>query len=126
MRLNHIGLNISHAGEPNQFYQEILGFVPLHDFSLPKDISHLLFGIEEETKVFVLQNGQVKLELFLHHHPIAPGYAHLCLEMDDREETVRKGSASGYQVIRRKREKGDLLFIKDKSGNLFELKNQQP
>lgn len=124
MRLNHIGINIIEESDIQGFYKDILAFKPEWDFALPTDISQQFFGINQETKVVVLKNETLKLELFVHHETLQCGYSHICIEVDDREETARKCLAGGYPVLRRKRENGDLLFIKDRSGNVFELKNK--
>ena len=125
MQLNHIGINIADAGEIHYFYQDILGFVPERSFPIPREISQMFFGIDGETTAFIIVNGTLRLELFVCNRPVKLGYAHLCIELENREETVLKCAASGYPVIRMKREKGDLLFVKDKAGNVFELKNKQ-
>ncbi len=125
MHLNHIGINIVDTGEIQHFYQDILGFYPERSFPINLEISKIFFDIKGETKAFIVKNKSLRLELFLYDKPINTGYAHLCVEVEDREETVRKSAANGYPVIRMKRESGDLLFVKDKAGNVFELKNKR-
>ena len=125
MQLNHIGINVANVGEIHHFYQDILGFLPERSFPIPREIAQMFFGIEEETEAFILSNGVLRLELFVYDKPITSGFAHLCIELENREETARKCAASGYPVMRKERENGDLLFIKDKAGNVFELKNKR-
>jgi catechol 2,3-dioxygenase-like lactoylglutathione lyase family enzyme len=124
MQLNHIGINIIEETDIQQFYLDILQFEPDWRFTLPDEISRQFFGISQEPKVVVLKNGQLKLELFVHEEPLTCGYSHLCIEVDDREEIARKCAAAGFPVLRKKRKQGDLIFIKDRSGNVFELKNK--
>lgn len=124
MQLNHIGINIADAAEVQHFYQNVLEFLPERSFPIPRKISQMFFGIDVEAEAFIVKNKTLKLELFVYDEPLKSGYAHLCVEVDNREETVRKCAEKGYPVIRMKREKGDLLFIKDKAGNVFELKNK--
>ncbi|MBD0777542.1 hypothetical protein HPE56_07040 [Maribacter sp. ANRC-HE7] len=44
------------------------------------------------------------------------------MEVEDRESISAKCVKSKYPVIRNKRiDKADILFVKDKAGNIFEL-----
>lgn len=123
MQLNHIGINIANDGEVQHFYQNILEFYPERSFPISREISKIFFDIDCETKAFIVKNKSLRLELFVYDKPLNTGYAHLCVEVENSEETVRKCTAKGYPVIRMKRENGNLLFVKDKAGNVFELKN---
>ncbi|VAW28893.1 hypothetical protein MNBD_BACTEROID07-354 [hydrothermal vent metagenome] len=124
MQLNHIGINVANAGEIHRFYQDILGFLPQRSFPIPREIAQMFFGIDEATEAFILLKGTLMLELFVHDKPLESGFAHLCVEIENREDTARKCAAGDYPVIRMKRENGDLLFVKDKAGNVFELKEK--
>jgi len=124
MQVNHIGLNISSEGEMSAFYCDILELQPDWSFAISSQISQKFFGIPDGTRAFMVKNEQLSLELFVYDKPLKTGYAHLCIEVDDREETARRCREKGYPVMRMEREKGDLLFVKDKAGNVFELKNK--
>ncbi len=125
MQLNHVGINITDASEIQHFYKNILGFVSERDFPITREISQLFFGIDNKTDAYIVQSEDLLLELFLYDKPLNTGYAHLCLQVKDREKIVRKCIEIGYPVTRKERENGDLLFIKDKAGNVFELKNKR-
>jgi catechol 2,3-dioxygenase-like lactoylglutathione lyase family enzyme len=125
MQLNHVGINIARIGEIQHFYKNILGCVPERNFPVPLDISQQFFGIDNKTEAYIVRYEDMLLELFVYDKPLKTGYAHLCLEVKDREKIVRKCVEVGYPVMRKERENGDLLFIKDKAGNVFELKNKR-
>ncbi len=124
MQVNHIGLNISCEGEVSAFYLDILELQANGSFTISRQISQKFFDIPDDTRVFMVKNEQASLELFVYGKPLKTGYAHMCIEVEDREETARRCHEKGYPVMRLKREKGDLLFVKDKIGNVFELKNK--
>jgi len=66
------------------------------------------------------------LELFVYAVAPGKGFPHICLEVTNREKIVTKCEQWHYPVLRTKRDdKPDLLFVQDKAGNLFELKNKQ-
>ncbi len=124
MQLYHIGLNITDKREIRNFYEDILGFKPERDFTLSAAMSKQFFGLEKETEVFLMKSGNLALELFLNGEATRNGYNHLCIAVKDREKTVSLCRAAGYPVQRLARENGDLIFVQDKAGNLFELKSE--
>ncbi|MBI9065770.1 MAG: VOC family protein [Salinivirgaceae bacterium] len=125
MKINHIALNIENKDEITNFYQNILCFKFEYDFDMPFSLSSDIFGIENSTKVYLVKKENTILELFMHSVKSNIGYAHICLDVDNRENTAVKCNEEGYPVIRIERnDKTDLLFIKDKNGNIFELKDK--
>jgi len=65
----------------------------------------------------------ILLELFVHSSVPNHGFSHICLEIKDRENIVSRCEESEYKVVRIKRNgRTDMLFIKDKAENIFELK----
>lgn len=124
MKLEHIALTISDATEVEYFYSNILGLSKIRNFILKKDLAREIFGIDKETKVFLLQKNELLLELFLLPEQYSHDFKHICISINNREELVEKAKQNAYQYIRIKREKPDLIFIKDKSGNIFEIQEQ--
>ncbi|MBE0651729.1 MAG: VOC family protein [Bacteroidales bacterium] len=122
MKLHHIGLNISTEEEVDHFYTSILKFWPNRKYEITNVMSREVFQRESEGKVFTVRNADLVLELFLTGEGHSTGFQHVCLEVNDREHVAEKAKAYGYPVIRLKREPNDMLFIKDKTGNIFELR----
>ena len=122
MKLNHIGLNITETSEVEHFYTNILKCWPEKNFELPQTLSMEVFQQKQATQIFTVRNASLVLELFLTQAKSIPVFQHLCVEVCDRDHIAEKARAYGYQVIRIERKDHDLLFIKDKAGNTFELK----
>ena len=123
MKLNHIGSNIQSEKEIEDFYQNILGFYFEYQFDLPEELTNNIFGLHKQITVFLYKREDILLELFVHTINSDSGFSHICLKVKDRESIAAKCEKNGYQVIRIKRnDKADILFIKDKVGNIFELK----
>ena len=124
MKLLHIGLNIQGKEELVGFYQNILGFHPDYQFDLNPVLATNVFGIGRQAEVFIYKNDSIQLELFIYPEKINLGFTHICIEMNDREKIVKKCEQAGYPITRIERDdKPELLFIRDKAGNIFELKN---
>lgn len=122
MKLEHVALTVTSYNEIEQFYHEILGMREIKRFTLNKALSMDIFSIEKETAVFQLQKDTLLLEIFLTPERRDPGFNHICISINNREEIVNKATQYSYKCLRIKREYSDLIFITDNSGNIFEVK----
>jgi catechol 2,3-dioxygenase-like lactoylglutathione lyase family enzyme len=125
MKFEHIALTINDPREVVHFYEEILGLRKEREFNLETDLAGKIFGIHQQTSVYQLRYKDLMMELFLMPSSPEPGFRHICLSFENREEILRKVREKGYETIRQERTWSDLVFIKDKSGNLFELKEER-
>lgn len=122
--LMHIGLNIIEPREVIDFYEEILGFSENKRFILGQDLSKKIFNINHAPGVFLLRKNDLVLELFVTFEKNKPQYRHICFEMNDRENIIKKALLKDYKVeIIKREEKEDMIFVWDKSDNIFELIN---
>ena len=125
MKLNHIALNICNVDEITDFYQEILGFHPKYQFELPVSLGNSIFGINKSVPAYFCENEQLAVELFVLYENINNRFAHICLELPDRDKLINRCISKGYKVKNIQRNnKSNLLFIWDKSGNCFEIKEE--
>jgi catechol 2,3-dioxygenase-like lactoylglutathione lyase family enzyme len=123
MKLEHVALSITDPEDINHFYQDILGMVKVKGFVLNKSLANDIFGIEKDTEVFLLKNNLVFFEIFIIDSLYIDTFNHICLSFDDRKAIYEKAKKKGYTCIHKQKENSELLFIKDKSGNVFELKD---
>lgn len=122
MKLEHIALTITDPAEIKDFYYNILGMSEVRNFVLEKDLAREIFGIDKETSVFLLQKDELLLEIFLLPEQHKQNFEHICISIKKREEFIEKAAQNAYKYIRLNRKYTDLIFIKDKSGNIFEIK----
>jgi catechol 2,3-dioxygenase-like lactoylglutathione lyase family enzyme len=122
MKLEHIALAVTNASEINDFYKGFLGMEEVRNFVLKEELSQKIFGIQKETPIALLQKDDLILEVFLLEESLKKGYNHICIAVADREEMVKTAVQNHYEVIRIERDFSDLVFIKDHSGNIFEIK----
>ena len=123
MQLDHIALNIINQTEVTNFYKDVLGMVILDNFILGEDLSKQFFRIASDTEVILMKKDNLILELFVQKNPSFRGYCHICLRMNNRQSLIDKAKEKSYECIVRERENSDQVFINDKSGNTFEIKN---
>lgn len=121
--LNHIALQINQESELDNFYKGILGFEVLRRFELRENLSASIFGLKKNVDVILIRKENLTVELFI-TDGIVPfqGYNHTCLNVNDREKIINNCRQLNYEVIEIPREKSNLCFVKDNTGNLFELK----
>jgi len=124
MKLNHIALTIQNKEELTDFYQNILGFRFEYQYKIDSTLASTLFKIDKQTEIYRYSNDNLHLELFVSSEKTIPAFAHIGIDVEDREIIVEKCKREEYQVTRvERKEKHDLLFVSDKAGNEFELKN---
>ena len=122
MKLAHIALSVSDNKEIEKFYINVLGMKQIKNFVLRKSLATNIFDINEEITVFLLQKDKVVFEIFITTGNRKQAFDHVCISIKNRESFINKVLLNGYQVIRIERELFDLIFIKDKDGNIFEIK----
>jgi catechol 2,3-dioxygenase-like lactoylglutathione lyase family enzyme len=121
----HVGLTIHDEADVEAFYQNILGLQPEKRFEVESGLSERLFGIRNAVSVVVLSRGDFAVELFLGDWQADKGYHHIGISIPDRNEVMEKAKAGGYAVSYIEREsKPALLFIRDRSGNAFEVREE--
>jgi len=124
--LKHIAITVNDKKDINTFYKDLLGFSETRRFTLPEELSDELFGINESTEVVMLHSNDIYLEVFLSDRKIEPIYNHICIAVHNRDDVTGRAQSAGYTVTRVGRtSKPDLVFLRDSSGNSFELMDSE-
>lgn len=124
MRLNHIALVCSSRQRADDFYEGVLGLRKIKAFTLYNDLSRSIFDIDNECQILVYGNDQFTAEVFLATSPPerSASFEHVCLEVKDREDFLKKCESKHVKVNRIPKGDALLTFIEDYDGNLFEIK----
>jgi len=121
----HIGITINEESDIQAFYKDLLGLKEINKFDLFDDLSEKIFGISSTVSVRYFSSDNLGIELFLTDKKQKQVYNHICISVQNRESIIEKAKSMGFPVTKIKRESKDyLLFIKDNSGNIFEIKSQ--
>ncbi|MBW2004740.1 MAG: VOC family protein [Deltaproteobacteria bacterium] len=121
----HIGITINEESDIQAFYKDLLGLKEINKFDLFDDLSEKIFGINNTVPVRYFSSDDLGIELFLTDKEQKPVYNHICISVQNRDNMIKKAKSMGFPVTKIKRESKDyLLFIKDNSGNIFEIKIQ--
>lgn len=121
-KFNHIAVQCKNRKNAKIFYSDILGLPLEKTFSLDEDLSREIFGINKKVDVDVYSNGQLKFEIFIVQDVEKQGYCHSCIEVNSKDEFLSNCKKYNIQTILVDKNGKKLLFAKDSSDNLFEIK----
>lgn len=122
--LNHIALQYQNKRDAEIFFSDILGMSKTRSFTVSADLSKEIFGITKNVDVDVFDNGIMSFEIFYLIDMHNSSFSHICIEVESKEKFIK--SCKKYKInpnIIKKGEK-ELLFAKDFSNNLYEIKNK--
>ena len=123
MRITHLAYRVSDMKKSLEFYVDKLGFD--HAFSIPNDQ-------EEPWIEYIKVSGGQFIELFYPEGDYSAkegSYLHLCLQVEDLHEVVRKVEAAGVEVWSGPAQGKDSnwqAWISDPDGNKIELMQISP
>ncbi len=123
MNLNHVAISVNSIEEINDFYVNILEMQLMRQFDLNKNLAFNIFGLDSDIPAYLLTRGNLTLEIFIAKRDTGVKINHICFSVQDREILYKKAQEKAFECIRIKRDTSDLIFIKDKTGNIFEIKN---
>ena len=124
MKLHHVALICSSQENADRFFNGILGLEKIKTSTLQKTLSEQLFNVDREPEIILYGNEAYTVEVFvdsLTSGKNAP-FAHLCLEVKDREEFLGRCRKACLDVRRVPKGESQVVFIRDYDGNLFEIK----
>lgn len=123
--LEHIGITINEESDIAAFYKDLLGLKEERIFELYEDVSEKLFGIGDRVSVTLLSGEDFFMEVFLTERKQTPVYNHICISVANRDDIIQKAKSMGFPVTEIEREsRDDIVFIRDHSGNIFEIKDR--
>ena len=128
MRIEHIAVAANSEEESDDFFIGLLELEKTRVFTVPSNLMRNFFGINIEHKVIRYGNSEVNFEVFITNekNSAMDVFTHSCLIIENRDKLVENARKKEYQVIkvpRKEDEKLYYLFLKDKFGNLYEIKS---
>ena len=126
MKLHHVGVVCRSQENADRFYRKILGLAKIKASLLSEDLAEAIFHVSQRCTVINYGNENMLVEVFAPETPAenrAP-FVHLCLEVENREEFVRRCRDMALTVNRIKKGDSLLVFVADYDGNLFEIKER--
>lgn len=121
--INHVALQCFDKEKAEIFFNKILGFSKLKSFTLSEELSESIFGIRRSVEIDVYDNGVTRFEVFI-DQASKSRYEHTCIEVINKKEFMARCKKYGLEPLIVKKGDKDLLFVKDFSNNLYEVKEK--
>ncbi len=126
MELEHVALCTNSEKESDQFFIDLLQLKKTRSFTISSELTERFFGIKKEQPIVRYSEENVDIEVFITNDGSqAPNiFSHVCLSTGNQEQLLEKAKSMGYSTIKVPRKEGEsyYCFIKDKFGNLYEIK----
>ena len=122
--LDHVALQCNDKEKAEIFFTEILELPMKKKCDIPAGLSKTIFGIEENVEVEVYDNDKTRFEVFITPLVEKHDYEHICIEVNSKKEFIERCEKYDIKPIIIQRDNKNLLFVKDFSGNLFEVKEK--
>ncbi len=119
---NHIAVQAK-GKEDEAFFTEVLGMEKVGGFKIDSALAEKIFKIKQEVETAIFVKGNVKIELFITGREAVPSFNHVCFEIPDRKSFVERCRRLGIKPIIVEKTGKSMLFVRDFSGNLFEIKD---
>jgi len=122
---NHVALQCIDKEKTETFFTELLGLPIKKKFTVSSELSEAIFGIYESVDVEVYGNNETIFEIFITQTEENRGYGHVCIEIDNKKEFIARCKEYDVKPMVIAKDGKNLLFVRDFSGNLFEIKEKQ-
>lgn len=124
IRINHVALEYRDKEKADLFFTEMLGMKKVKDYTLSEELSEAIFGLHEPVEIITYDNGIIRFEVFISSKDKIAPYLHTCIEVRSKEDFISCCRNNGIEPLIIKKEGKEILFIRDFSGNLFEIKEK--
>jgi len=122
IKIHHIALQCANKEKALLFYQKTLCLKETKTFFLSESLTYNIFNLNFSVEVIVFQNDSLYIEVFIVPGKIKKTCAHTCILVDNLVEFIDLCKKNHVDYYSLKKEDKNLWFVKDFSGNIFELK----
>lgn len=120
--LLHYALAINDPEEIQEFYTNVLQFTPERNFTVNSKLSQEIFNIDTAVDVCMVSLAGSQIEIFITSVQEKKVFSHICLAYRNSKAIYNAAVSGGYSAVARNNPGSDTYFIRDKAGNLFEIK----
>lgn len=126
MKIEHLAVSSNSEEDSDNFFIKLFGLKKLRSFVVASDLMEQFFKVKKEHKVIRYGNEGLSVEVFItdDKSKVLDKFTHMCLVIEDRAKLIDMARQMNYEVIKVPRKDSDVfyLFLKDKFGNLYEIK----
>ena len=122
IHIQHVAVECSDQQSADRFFTIILGIPKIKSTMLSKELSAAIFGISKNVPIEIYDNGKMRVEVFINTMRSEPTYDHICIEVDNKNDFITQCKKQGLDPFFVEKEGKQLLFVRDFSNNLYEVK----
>ena len=124
MELLHFSVANKTEEEAEKFYSNFLKLKKISDFIIPEKITEEIFGLTKRVKVIKYQGNNYEIEVFIldKFKLEEPLTSHVCFSVEKFDSFIEKAKEMGIEIVTSETKEKVIYFVKDFSGNLFEIK----
>jgi len=126
LKIEHLAVSSNSEEDSDNFFIKLLGLKKLRSFVVSSELMEQFFKVKKEHKVIRYGNEGLSIEVFIadDKSKALDKFTHMCLVIEDRAKLIDMARQMNYEVNRVPRKNSDVfyLFLKDKFGNLYEIK----
>jgi catechol 2,3-dioxygenase-like lactoylglutathione lyase family enzyme len=119
--IQHVAVHCRSHQHAESFFSGILGLPKVKSTLLSKELSTAIFDIDQEVCFELYDDGATRFEVFITKRPPVLTFAHICIAVDDKEDFIARCETKGLKPFFVEKNAKQLLFVRDFSGNLFEV-----
>jgi len=120
--IQHVAVECSDQQSADRFFTTVLGIPKIKSTVLSKELSAAIFGISKNVPIEIYDNGKTRFEVFINTKSREPTYDHICIEVDNKSDFITQCKQQGLDPFFVEKEGKQLLFVRDFSDNLYEVK----
>lgn len=120
--IQHVAVECSDQQSADRFFTTILGIPKIKSTVISKELSAAIFGINKSVPIEIYDNGKTRFEVFINKTRREPTYDHICIEVDNKGNFITQCKQQGLEPFFVEKEGKQLLFVRDFSNNLYEVK----
>jgi catechol 2,3-dioxygenase-like lactoylglutathione lyase family enzyme len=120
--IQHVAVQCTSQHHAERFFSEILGLPKVKSTLLSKELSTAIFKIDKDVRFELYDDGTTRFEVFISEKSQELTFAHICIEVVDKDDFIALCKKQGLDPFFVDKEGKQLLFVRDFSGNLYEIK----
>jgi len=126
MKLDHFAISSNSEEDAEDFFSNLLGLEKTRSFTVSADLMEKFFGVKKEQKILRFEGTDIAAEVFINKekNKSTDIFTHVCLAIENRDILIQKAKKRGYHFTKvpRKNSPSYYLFLKDRFGNIYEIK----
>ena len=120
--VHHVAVECGSQELAERFFSLVLGLPKVKSTLLSEELAEEIFKIHKEVRFDFYENGATRFEVFVTDEPVQPGFAHVCISIDDKNGFILRCKEQGLAPSFVQKDGKELLFVRDFTGNLYEIK----